>query len=118
MPMKDKFPASVGIKGGEFNPDKDYEAQKKLHRSTIERLNHYFRVCTHPFVLMVALVAIAVAFCVFRIMAESSSVAWAEPAAEIVSAVLSYGATAVFSSVFTWFLENYPKMKDMQDDSL
>ena len=97
------------------NPDRVFERQKKRHRNTIELLNHYFRVCTHPFVLMVILVVLGITFSVFHIMSKSTDIKWAFHAAELLGKILSYVATSVFSSIFTWFLENHGKLKENTD---
>lgn len=109
--MQTKIPDSVQITANEQNPDTSYELQLEQQRRAIEKLNHYFRVFTHPFVLMIILVILGIAFCVFYVMSKSTNVTWAVHAADLLGKVLSYVATAVFSSVFTWFMENHSKIK-------
>ena len=97
------------------NPDPIFERNKQKHRNTIETLNHYFRVCTHPFALMLTLIALGSAFCVFYILSESTETNWASHTAGLLGKILSYVATAVFSSIFTWFMENHDKLKQDSD---
>lgn len=92
--------------------DAEIEISKRRHKKTIETLNHWFRICTHPFILTVALLAVGIAFCIFYIVSKSSGTKWTSYAAELSGKILSYVATAVFSSMFTWFIENHDKLKD------
>lgn len=109
--MQTKVPNSVRITANEPNFDTTYELQLKQHRSTIEKLNHWFRIITHPFILTTVLVVLGTTFCVFYVMSKSSDIQWVKPAVDLLRTVLSYVATFVFSSVFTWFLSNYSKLK-------
>ena len=109
--MQTKIPDSVQITADEQNPDTTYELLVKSQRNAIEKLNHYFRVSTHPFVLTIILILLGLIFSVFYIMAESTDIIWVSPAAELIGKILSYVATAVFSSVFTWFMESHSKIK-------
>ena len=116
--MLNKIPDSVKIINDDENLDKNYEQQLKMHKSTIEKLNHWFRIITHPFILTAVLVVLGTTFCVFYVMSKSSDIQWVKSAADLLRTVLSYVATFVFSSVFTWFLGNYSKLKsdDIQLD--
>lgn len=112
IPDSISFTEPIDIKDSDVDVyDANYVKQTKKHRNSLERLNHLFRIFTHPFILLAFLTLLSIAYCVFYIMTESSTIEWVKPAKELLATILSYVATFVFSSIFTWFLENYSKIK-------
>lgn len=99
----------------EIDYDALYSNSQKKHRNTIDSLNHWFRIATHPFILMVFLVFVGVLFLVASTFADALAKTWIINLAAQLKTFLSYLATFVFSSMFTWFLENYSKIKENKE---
>lgn len=112
--MKNKIPDNIKISSPDIDPDENYKNQIKQHRNTIEKLNHYFRICSHPFILTIILIFLGILFCAFYILAKATSIEWITSFKELLGKILSYVATVVFSSLFTWFIENHDKLKNKQ----
>ncbi len=90
----------------EIDNDPDRNALHKKYILKLEELSFKFRVWTHPFKLLQAMLILSsITFLayIFR------NISYINDAYEILYTLLGYIATFVFSSIFTWFLENYGK---------
>ena len=117
--MKNKIPQDIpdinvsdaGTDGGAVDYDLAYNKNQKRHRNTIEILNHWFNVLSHPFVLLFVLLVLGIAYLVVKYVAISSGTeVWIAIAADL-KGFMSYVATFVFSFILSWFLEHYKNTK-------
>ncbi len=95
----------------EINNDPDRNALRKKYLLKLDELSFRFRTWTHPFRLLQFMLILAVVTSVAYIFRGCNYV---KDAYELLHTLLGYIATFVFSSIFTWFLENFGK--DRNDD--
>ena len=91
--------------GGAVDYDLAYSKNQKRHRNTIEILNHWFNVLSHPFVVL------GLTYLVAKYVAVSSGAeVWVAIASDL-KGFMSYVATFVVSFILSWFLEHYKNNK-------
>lgn len=97
----------------ETDSDPDRNALHKKYILKLDELSFKFKTWTHPFRLLQAMLVLsAVTFLAYIFRGLS----YISDAYELLHTLLGYIATFVFSSIFTWFLENYGKIH-RNDDS-
>lgn len=100
---------------GEADVDAKYALKDKERADFIKRLDLCFTVATHPFVLLLVLILICLLFLVVRYFSIAKGTSWLKIFGEDLKLLLTYGATFVFSSMFTWFIDNHSKIKKKDD---
>lgn len=93
----------------EVETDPDRNAMRKKYTLQLDELSYKFKKITHPYSLLILMVWISGITFVCYILKDY---AFFRNTFDALIKVLSYIATFVFSSIFTWFLENYSKQKD------
>ncbi len=93
----------------EINDDPDRNALRKKYLLRLDELSFKFRIWTHPFRLLQAMLILAFLTFVAYIFRNHNCI---NDAYRLLHSLLGYIATFVFSSIFTWFLENYNKGGD------
>ena len=97
----------------DLNDDPDRRALRKRYLLQLDELSFKFRICTHPFRLFQSMIILSSITFITYIFRNYNCVC---DAYKLLHNLLGYIATFVFSSIFTWFLENYGKNKDDDDD--
>lgn len=118
--MKNKIPQDIpdinvadsSTEGDEIDYDLAYSKNQKRHRNTIETLNHWFNILSHPFVLLFVLLVLGLAYLIVKYVAIwSGEEIWMAIATDL-KGFMSYVATFVFSFILSWFLEHYKNSKE------
>lgn len=117
--MENKIPENIPdinvpdskVNNDSIDYDLTYDKNQKRHRNTIEVLNHWFNVLSHPFVLLLLLLVLGLVYLVVKYVAiASTNPVWTTIATDLKS-FMSYLATFVFSFILSWFLEHYKNNK-------